>query len=184
MTAVPRKDSTTLHDTLRRIEALTDKVDRAADPQTRAAAHELLGLTLDLHGLALARLMSVVAVAAEGAASDALIADPYVCAILLLHGLHPHDPRTRLDQAIADMQPHWRERGFHIDLLGLSAGTARVRLYKNGSSEPVDELCREVEAFLSEAVPDLEDILVEIKVAGAATDLKIDTAAATALHAD
>jgi hypothetical protein len=134
--------------------------------------------------LALARLMSVVAVAADNAASDALIADPYVGAMLLLHGLHPRDARTRLDQAIADMQPQWQERGFHIDVLGISAGTARVRLYKNGSSEPLDELCREVEALLSEAAPDLDDILVEVKVAGAASGLDIDMAAASAFHAD
>jgi hypothetical protein len=184
MTAAPKKDGTPLHNTLRRIEALTDVLDRVSDRQTREAAHELLGLMLDLHGLALARLMSVVAVAADSAASDALIADPYVCAILLLHGLHPRDARTRLDQAIATMQPQWQERGFHIDFLGMSAGTARVRLYKNGSAEPVDELCREVEAFLCEAAPDLDDILVEIKVAGAASGLEIDTATARALHAD
>jgi hypothetical protein len=184
MTAAPKKDSATLHNTLRRIEALTDVLDRVGDPQTRDAAHELLGLMLDLHGLGLARLMSVVAVAADSAASDALIADPYVCAILLLHGLHPRDARTRLDEVIEDMQPQWQERGFHIDLLGISAGTARVRLYKNGSSEPLDELCREVQALLSEAAPDLDDILVEVKVAGAACGLDIDTAAATVLHAD
>jgi hypothetical protein len=184
MTAVPKKDSTTLHNTLRRIEALTEVLDRGVDPQTREAAHEFLGLMLDLHGLALARLMSVVAAGANSAALDALIGDPYVCAILLLHGLHPRDARTRLDQAIADMQPQWQERGFHVDLLGISAGTARVRLYKNGSAEPVDELGREVEALLSEAAPDLDDILVEIRVAGAACDLDIGTATATALHAD
>jgi hypothetical protein len=184
MIAAPKEHSTALHNTLRRIEALTDRLDRVADPQTREAAHELLGLMLDLHGLALARLVSVVAAVADSAASDALIADPYVCAILLLHGLHPRDAQTRLDQAIADMQPQWQERGFHVDLLGMSAGTARVRLYKNGSSEPVDELCREVAALLSEAAPDLDDIFVEIKVAGAASDLDIDAAAAPALRAN
>jgi hypothetical protein len=136
MIAAPKERSTTLHNTLRRIEALTDRLDRVADPQAREAAHELLGLMLDLHGLALARLVSVVAAVADSAASDALIADPYVCAILLLHGLHPRDAQTRLDQVIADMQPQWQERGFHVGLLGISAGTARVRLYKNGSSEP------------------------------------------------
>jgi hypothetical protein len=47
-----------------------------------------------------------------------------------------------------------------------------------------NELCREVAALLSEAAPDLDDIFVEIKVAGAASDLDIDAAAAPALQAN
>jgi hypothetical protein len=169
MTTEPGKDATTLEKALLRLEALTGTLQTVADPHARDAARELLELLLDLHGLALARMTSLVATAENGSALvERLIADRHICAILLLHGLHPHDAETRLNQAIGRMHQQWAERGFQVDLLSVGTAAARVRLYKNGSSEPVDELRREVEDVLAEAVPDLDDILVEIEVAGAA----------------
>jgi hypothetical protein len=136
-------------------------------------------LTLDLHGLALARLTSVVAGAEHGSTLiEALIADPHISAILLLHGLHPQDAKTRLRQAIERRRPQWAERGFQVDLLSISAAAARLRLYKNSSAEPADQLRREVEDAMADAAPDLDDIVVEVEAAGAAD------AAAPALNAD
>lgn len=185
MPAEPGKVATTLETALRRLEALTAKLDDVADRQARAAARELLELVLDLHGLALARATAMVA-AAEGGSGllDRLIMDPYVCAILLLHGVHPHDARTRLNQAIGRMHPQWAERGFQVDLISIEKGSARIRLIKNGSSAPTDELRREVEDVLAEAAPDLDDILVEIEIAGAAAGAAgVSRARAPAFHA-
>ena len=135
MPAEPGKVATTLETALRRLEALTAKLDDVADRQARAAARELLELVLDLHGLALARTTAMVAAAEGGSVLlDRLIMDPYVCAILLLHGVHPHDARTRLNQAIGRMHPQWAERGFQVDLISIEKGSARIRLIKNGSS--------------------------------------------------
>jgi hypothetical protein len=188
MTAEPGKDAATLEKALRRLEALTATLETVADARARDAARELLELVLDLHGLALARMTSVVVNAEDGSALiEALIADPHISSILLLHGLHPHDAGTRLNQAIGRMHPQWAERGFQVDLLGVSAASARIRLYKNGSSEPVDELRREVEDVLAEAAPDLDDILVEIEVAGgagAALAVGETGTASAALHAE
>lgn len=182
MTAAVGKDTATLEKSLHRLEALTATLDGVSDPVARETSRELLELMLDLHGLALARLTSVVAGAENGSALiEAMVADPNICAILLLHGLHPHDAKTRLRAAIERMHPQWAERGFQVDLLGLSSASARVRLYKNGSSEPVDELRREVEDILAEAAPDLDDILVEVEIAGA---MGATGAAAPALHAE
>ncbi len=165
----PAKAATTLESALRRLEALTAKLDDVADRQARAAARELLELVLDLHGLALARTTAMVAAAEGGSALlDRLIADPYVCAILLLHGLHPHDARTRLNRAIERMDPQWAERGFHADLISVEGASARIRLTRRNGSAPTDELRREVEEVLAEAAPDLDEILVEVEVAGAA----------------
>jgi hypothetical protein len=170
MTAELGKDGATLEKALRRLEALTATLEIVTDPRARDAARELVELVLDLHGLALARMTSVVATAVNGSALiETLIADPHTCAILLLHGLHPLDAKTRLNQVIERMHPQWVERGFQVDLLSVGAASARIRLYKNGGSEPVGELRREVEDVLAEAAPDLDDILVEIEIAGAAS---------------
>jgi hypothetical protein len=169
MKAAANNGDRTLHNALVRLEVLTEALERVADSKARETAREMLELMLDLHGLALARLTAMVAAAPNGhTLFDALTGDPNVCAILLLHGLHPHDARVRLDRTIADKQPQWAERGFQVNVLGIDNGVARVSVYKNGSAEPADELCREVEELLSEAAPDLDDIVVEIEVAGAA----------------
>ena len=88
--------------------------------------------------------------------------------MLLLHGLHPHDAKTRLRQVIERMQSQWDERGFHVDLLSVGTASARIRLYKNGSPEPTDELRHEIEGVLADAAPDLDDIFVDVEVAGSA----------------
>jgi hypothetical protein len=171
-------ETATLEKALHRLETLTATLDHVADPNAREAARELLELVLDLHGLALARMTSVVACAENGSAlTEALIADPHVRAILLLHGLHPHDAKSRLRQVIERMLPQWDERGFRVDLLSVGTASARVRLYKNGSAEPTDELRQEIEQVLADAAPDLDDIFVEVEVAGSAV------AAASVLYA-
>ena len=107
--------------------------------------------------------------------------------MLLLHGLHPHDARTRLDQAIGRMHPQWAGARLSGRFLGVEGGSRRASAsYKNGNSEPIDELRREVEDVLTEAAPDLDDILVEIEVAGAvgtAAAVLVSRARAPALHA-
>jgi hypothetical protein len=170
MTTGPGTQTATLEKALHRLETLTATLDNVADPNVREAARELVEQLLDLHGLALARITSVVAGAENGLAlTEILISDPHISAILLLHGLHPHDAKARLRQAIDRMHPQWVERGFQVDLLSVGSASARIRVYKNGSSEAVDELRQEVEEILTEAAPDLDDILVEIEVAGSAT---------------
>ena len=169
MTTGPRTQTATLEKALHRLETLTATLDNVADPNVREAARELVEQLLDLHGLALARITSAIAGAENGSALiEILISDPHISAILLLHGLHPHDAKARLRQAIDRMHPKWAERGFQVDLLSVGSASARIRVYKNGSSEAVDELRQEVEEILTEAAPDLDDILVEIEVAGSA----------------
>jgi hypothetical protein len=170
MTAAPGQDDTAaLQKALHRLEALTAALDRVADSEAREAARELLELTLDLHGLALARLTAIIAAADNSAMLlDAMATDPRTCAVLLLHGLHPHDAKTRLQRAIAGRQSGWAERGFAVDVLGVGVSDARVRLYKYDGSEAPAELRREVEEALCEAAPDLDDITVEVEIAGAA----------------
>jgi hypothetical protein len=172
-------ETATLEKALHRLETLTAALDHVADPNARETARELLELTLDLHGLALARLTSITAGAENGPAlTKALIADPHVCAILLLHGLHPLDAKARLREAIERMRPQWDERGFRVDLLGVGASSARVSVYKNGSAVPTDELRQEIERVLADAAPDLDDIFVEVEVAGSVASV------ASVVHAD
>ncbi|HUI22287.1 MAG TPA: nitrogen fixation protein NifU [Methylocella sp.] len=157
-----RQDTATLEKTLRRLEDLTAALGSASSPNASEAARELLELVLDLHGLALARLTSVVASAPDGGAlTEKMIADPYIGAVLLLHGLHPQDPEVRLREILDRMNLEWAARGFHVDLLGVASASARVHVHKNGTAEDINALRREVEDVLINAAPDLDDILIE-----------------------
>lgn len=156
------QDTATLEKTLRRLEDLTIALNNASNVNACEAARELLELILDLHGLALARLTSVAAGALDGEAlRKRIIDDPYIGAVLLLHGLHPQDARTRLREIIERMNVEWAARGFRVDLLGIESASARVRVHRNGAAGDMDALRREVEEILVNAAPDLDEIVID-----------------------
>jgi hypothetical protein len=160
----------TLEDALRRLAELTTALDGIGNGRGKEAAQELLELVLDLHALGLARICAVIGAAENATAlTERLVGDPYARAILLLHGLHPKAPEERLREAIERMRPQWDDRGFSVHLLSASSGSARVRVHKNGSGEQVDLLRSEVEGVLVDAAPDLDDFIIEIENARAAT---------------
>lgn len=147
---------------LHRLETLIQTLDDIDDPKARSVARELLDATLDLHGLALARLITIGQGGADGAALiGRFAADDYVAAVMLLHGLHPEEAEVRLRKKIAAMRPHWGVRGFRVDLLDVNSTSARARLCwaEGGHRQPA--VRREIEEALTEAAPDLDRILVE-----------------------
>jgi hypothetical protein len=60
------------------------------------------------------------------------------------------------------MQPQWRARGLHVSLMSASKTFAMVQLQRNGVAEPTDQLRLEIENALTDAAPDLDDILIEM----------------------
>jgi hypothetical protein len=94
-----------LEEALSRIDALASALDQVADANARKAARELLELVLDLHGLALARTLAIVASAEDGRALvERLARDEQVRAALLLHGLHPETVEERVQRAVERLQ--------------------------------------------------------------------------------
>jgi hypothetical protein len=152
-----------LEQALRRLEELTSALDEVEDSSAKEAAQELLDLVFDLHGLGLARMSAVIATAADAPAlTERLITDPYVRAILLLHGLHPRSPVERLRDAIDRMRPQWDRRGFSVELVSARSGSAHVRIRQSGSRAQDDLLRNEVEGVLVDAAPDLDDLDIEV----------------------
>jgi len=158
------KDGSAVQNVLRRLAALVEAVDGIRDATAREAARELLELTLDLHGLALARIVSILASSKDGTAlTECLVSDANVKAIMLLHGLHPEEPETRLRKALAATRPHWGVRGVRVELIHVGASAALVRVHRSESSGAASDsdLRREIEEALVEAAPDLDDIIIE-----------------------
>ena len=49
---------------------------------------------------------------------DGLVSDDLVSSLLLLHGLHPVDLRTRVQQALDKARPFLYDHGSQVELLG------------------------------------------------------------------
>lgn len=153
-----------LEEALSRIDALASALDRVADASAREAARELLELVLDLHGLALARALAIVASAENGRALvERLAQDEQVRAALLLHGLHPEPIEERVRRVVERLQPELGVLGFRVRVVAVGASMVRLRV--DGAHGPEVSraigLRQQIEAAIVEEAPDLDEIVIE-----------------------
>jgi hypothetical protein len=118
-----------------RLEELIRALDAHTNPAAKETARELLTLVLDLHGMGLAKLMGIVTAAEGGTAILArLVDDEQVRAMLLLHGLHLDDLKTRVRRAVDRLRPHLGVHGLRLDVVEIASGTVRLRLHGSGAA--------------------------------------------------
>ncbi len=92
---------------LRRVEELLDALEADAPADVLLAVRELVALLLDAHRQG---LQALVARADEGrdadagSVTDALLDDPLLVDLLLLHDLHPDPPAVRAERALASLR--------------------------------------------------------------------------------
>lgn len=140
---------------LQRIEASMSAIDEIRDAKARVVTKDLVEAVLDLHGIALARVLTIAQSGSDGEAMTQRLADDdYVSAALLLHGLHPEEPETRLTKRIAAMRPHWGVRGFHVEFVSLNGVEASVRVHWGDARLDRRATLREIEEVLTDAAPD------------------------------
>jgi hypothetical protein len=144
---------------LRRINDLVAALGHIADPAARESARELVEAVLDLHGLALARIMAITAGAEDGVLLDRLAQDEQIKAVLLLYRLHPDDPATRIRQALDRLGPRLAAAGVTAELARVTGNAAAVRV--SGGTDIAEDLRREIEEAVANAAPDLDEIAVE-----------------------
>ena len=85
---------------LARVDALVGELQQLSDPALRAMVEELLSTVLDLHGGALSRMLHALGPRGEPETDrllERMAADDLIRGVLLLHGLHPIDLRTRVE---------------------------------------------------------------------------------------
>lgn len=167
---------------LRRMETSVEMLDGISDEKVRSIARELLEASLDLHGLALARLIAIGQGGGDGAAIiSRFVADEYVAAVMLLHGLHPDEAEVRLRRKLASMRSHWGVRGFRVDLLGVDGACANVGVRFGDDRSDRTAIRREIEDALTEAAPDLDRIIVEDFDVATTSGLRVPVANAAEL---
>jgi hypothetical protein len=163
---MPNRREDDPQETFPRIESLIRLLDTHPERTARETARELLTLVLDLHGLALAKLMNIV-MSSEGAAPvlARMLEDKQVQAILLLHGLHPDDLETRVRLAVDRLHPHVGVLGLRLDIVSIADGTVRLRVRRGDGGEieaPLKWTLRgEIEEAIIEAAPDVVALVLD-----------------------
>jgi len=145
-----------VEESLRRIDERLAALGHIADPGAREAARELVEAVLDLHGLALARVMALAAADSPGLL-DRFAQDEQIKAVLLLYGLHPQDPAARIEATLAALRPRFAALGAEVELVRVTATAASVRVTGCGDQE---DLRREVEEAIANAAPDLDEMAI------------------------
>jgi Fe-S cluster biogenesis protein NfuA/nitrite reductase/ring-hydroxylating ferredoxin subunit len=150
---------------LARIDALVGELQQLPDLASRAMVEELLSTVLDLHGEALSRMLDALGDRGNphtdrllhGMAEDDLIRG-----VLLLHGLHPIDLRTRVEDALESVRPYMRSHGGGVELVDISGDVVRIQLegHCKGCPSSTVTLKLAVEKAIYEAAPDVVAIEV------------------------
>jgi Fe-S cluster biogenesis protein NfuA len=149
---------------LSRMEELIGAIDETGDAESKARAHELVQLLLELHGQGLNRALEITYENAGAPLIDKLAEDGLVSNLLLLHGLHPLDLETRVRRALEEVKPRLGLHGGSVELLGITPeGRVRLKLQGNCHECPSSRLTLRfsIEEALNIAAPDLTGLDVE-----------------------
>ena len=119
----------------------------------------------EFYGHGLERILELVEKAGpEGEkVREALIHDPGVRGLLLIHGLHPVPLEERLLEALDKVRPYMESHGGNVELLSLENDYAKLRLQGHCETCPSSTVTLElaVRAAIEEACPDLAGFEVE-----------------------
>ncbi len=145
-----------------KIEELVHRAESVEDPKLRSIAVDLVQAVLSFHAAALERMLEITA--ASGPAGEAIIervaADDLISSVLLLHGLHPDDLKTRVNRAVEKLQGTFGSRGGGISLVAIEDGVVRLRFDTDQawSGAPVKA---SIEAAIYQAAPEIANVIVE-----------------------
>jgi Fe-S cluster biogenesis protein NfuA len=143
------------------IERLLDQLYASGDRRVWEPAEELVRLVTELHGAGLAR---VVELADSPELVGRLLEDDLVSSLLLLHGLHPDDTRTRVEQGLEKVRPYVHSHGGEVELIDIDENDV-VHLRMLGSCDGCPSsaitLKTSVEQAVLDAAPEVAGIEVE-----------------------
>jgi Fe-S cluster biogenesis protein NfuA len=154
-----------IQDRLRHLDGLLQSAEKSADPAGKTRLCEIVQEISSLHGAGLERVLQHLGEAGSSgqAILDACTADQVVGGLLLLHGLHPQDLETRVNQALDSVRPYLQSHGGNVELLEVSE--ERVRLKLEGSCHHCPSSTATMHHTVEEAIlaraPDVAAIEVE-----------------------
>jgi Fe-S cluster biogenesis protein NfuA/nitrite reductase/ring-hydroxylating ferredoxin subunit len=146
-----------------RIEALLEELRSVADPAARETAEQLVRSLVEFYGGALERIAEIVDEEAPPVLLK-LADDPLVASLLVLHGLHPVDVDTRIQQALEGVRPYLGSHAGGVEYLGIDdEGVVRLRLEGscNGCPSSTVTVKLAIERAIEEAAPEVSRVDVE-----------------------
>ncbi len=160
-------DDRTVREQVAKVEQLLTALEAVVDSACRATAVETVQTLLALYGEGLARIVALAARTNDGALLDAFAADELIAHLLLLHDLHPTDVETRVQQALAEVQPYMASHGGSVELLRIENGVAHLRLL--GSCHGCPSSATTLQSTVEQAIQKLAPDLLGIEAEGAVT---------------
>ena len=150
-----------------RIERLLDEIRASASMPAWQRVEELMRLVVDFYGTGLRRLVAIIDDA--GPAGEAIAArmadDELVASVLLIHGLHPDDLRTRVKKALTRVRPYLGSHGGDVEVVAVDEQVGSVRLRMTGSCDGCPSslitVKLAVEGAIRDAAPEITSIEVE-----------------------
>jgi Fe-S cluster biogenesis protein NfuA len=148
---------------LAQLEASLAQVETLADAHAREVAVDAIQGLLDVYGAGLTRILELAPELAERLSEDELVSH-----LLLLHGLHPVDARTRVEAALESVRPYLATHGGNVELLSVSDGVAYLRLEGtcHGCPSSTATLKHAIEQAIFKVAPDVERIEADGVAAG------------------
>jgi Fe-S cluster biogenesis protein NfuA/nitrite reductase/ring-hydroxylating ferredoxin subunit len=141
-----------------RIQTLLDATSTGG-AAARERAEQLVREVVELYGAGLARIMATLD---DPTLIDRLAADDLVASLLLVHGLHPHDVRRRVSDALDSVRPYLGSHGGDVHLLDVYGDTVRLQFAGSCKSCPSSAVTLElaVEDAVRAAAPEISSIEV------------------------
>jgi Fe-S cluster biogenesis protein NfuA len=110
------------------VDVLLNKVESLEEGEAKSVAVEAIQALFELYGEGLRRIVNQ---AVQSHAIELLAGhkeDELISHLLLMHDLHPDSIETRVQQALDEVRPYMESHGGNVELLGVEAGVAYLRL--------------------------------------------------------
>src|ERR1041385_92191 len=148
-----------------RIQASIARIDEMPDPAARELLQDCLRDVLALYGHGLERIVEIVQTPgeAENRPFERLLGDSLVRALLLIHGLPPDGLEMRVHTALDKVRPYLQSHGGDVELVGLEAEVATLRLLGtcHGCPSSILTMKGAIARALGEDCPDLAGFELE-----------------------
>jgi hypothetical protein len=148
-----------LEQPLEQIARLVDELEQHPDAATRERARTLVQAILDVHRVALRRLLELVAARGGEKIVGDLAHDDAVALLLALHGLHPEDIAKRVGAAVDELRARLNDDGVAIELGAVSEERAVILLRAVGEVHtPGAALRAVIETAIARNAPEISTI--------------------------
>jgi Fe-S cluster biogenesis protein NfuA/nitrite reductase/ring-hydroxylating ferredoxin subunit len=156
-----------------RIQTLLD-ASSSGGAVARERAEQLVREVVELYGAGLSRIIAAVGDRDRGTV-DRLVADDLLASLLLVHGLHPHDVRRRVSDALDRVRPYLGSHGGDVHLRDIAGDTVWLEFAGSCKSCPSSSVTLElaVEDAIRAAAPEVSSIEVVAPEVGAAASTTV-----------